>query len=162
MAKKLEMPRKAEKQFQELKARFKITRREFLDYYNAVRKANKKLSTKTYKQKAFLPKSFTLNVGFIKTKKIFTQMSKNVSEVLQRGFTRKANKRVRENVYGNLVKQLGYDNAQIVLEKFNQLSDAEFKQYFENNYDLKPLMYYDQDEILNFIDVTLDKILSRF
>lgn len=162
MAKKMEMPRKVEKQFQELKARFRITKREFLDYYNAVRKANKKLGAKTYKQRAFLPKSFTTNVGFIKTKKIFNQMFKNVSEVLQRDFTKKSNKRVRKNVYGNLVNQLGYDSAQIVIDKFSQLSDAEFKQYFEVNYDLKPLMYYDQDEILNFIDITLDKILSRF
>ena len=120
IVRKNEMPRKAEKQYQELKSRFKVTRREFLDYYNAVRKANKKTSSKSYKERAFLPKTFSTKVGFIQTRKIFLNMSKNVTEVLSKDFLKEKNQEARNNVYANLNKLLGEENSKQIIEKFEE------------------------------------------
>lgn len=163
MAKKLQMPKKAEKQFQELRARFKITRREFLDYYNAVRKANKKLSGKNYRDQAFMSKKFSLKVGHIKNRGLFTIQKKKVKKVLEKSFTSALNEKLRNNVNNNLLVQFG-NNPKVysIIEKFNKLTDREFKFFFDENPDLSYLKYDSLTDIGDFLDITVENITSRF
>lgn len=162
MAKKLQMPKKAEKQFQELNTRFKITRREFLDYYNAVRKANKKVKTKTFQRKSLYIPSFTLNVGHIKNRKYFLEQKKRLKSVLDKDFLTKSNKEQREQLYHNLRKVLGYKNASKIINQLKELTDEQFKAFFKKNKDLSPLLYDSDAEIANFTDITTEKFISRF
>lgn len=162
MAKKIEMPKKAEKQFQELRAKFKITRREFLEYYNAVRKANKKLSGKNYKDKAFMSKKFSLKVGHIKNRGLFTIQKNKVKKVLDKDFATDLNSHIRNNINNNLLLQFG-DSQKVhdIIEKFNNLSDRQFKKFFDNNPDLNYLKYDSLTDIGDFLDITIENIKSR-
>lgn len=162
MAKKLQMPKKAEKQFQELNARFKITRREFLDYYNAVRKANRKVKTQSFTKKSLYIPSFTLNVGHIKNRKYFLEQKKRLKTVLNKEYLKKSNEKLREQLYNNLVNALGYENAMKIINKFNQLTDEQLKSFFKKNKDLSPLLYDSDSDIADFIDITTEKFMSRF
>lgn len=161
MAKKIKMPRKAEKQFKELNARFKITRREFLDYYNAVRKANRKLGSKSYKDKLFMSKKFSLNVGHIKNRGLFVIHRRKVKETLKKDFVSQVNRKVRENTYNNLLNLLA-GNASDVISKLESLTDRQFDKFFKDNPDLNFLKYDSLTDVGDFLDITLENIISRF
>lgn len=162
MAKKIEMPKKAEKQFQELRAKFKVTRREFLEYYNSVRKANKKVKSTSFRKKSLRTPSFTLNVGHIKTRKYFIQQKQRFKTILNRDYLTISNKKQRQQLYDNLRKVLGNKNANKIKTILDQLTDEQLKKFFADNEDLEKMMYDSEPDIAQFIDITVDDILSRF
>lgn len=162
MAKKIEMPKKAEKQFQELRAKFKITRREFLEYYNAVRKANKKVKSTSFQRKSLHTPHFTLNVGHIKNRKYFLEQKKRFKTILNRNYLIVSNKKQRQQLYDNLRKVLGNKNANKIKTILDQLTDEQFKRFFADNEDLEKMLYDSDPDIAQFIDITVDDILSRF
>lgn len=162
MAKKLQMPKKAEKQFQELKTRFKITRREFLEYYNDVRKANRKVKTQSFTKKSLYIPNFTLNVGHIKNRKYFLQQKKRFKNILNKEYLKTSNKKQREQLYNNLINVLGDENATKIINELDKLTDEQLKFFFQKNKDLSPLLYDSDSDIADFIDITTENIISRF
>ena len=72
-------------------------------------------------------------------------------------------KKLRKNVNNNLLVQFG-NNPKVygIIEKFNNLTDREFKIFFDENPDLSYLKYDSLTDIGDFLDITIENITSRF
>ena len=158
---KIEMPKKAQKQYEQLSKLFKISKREFLDYYENVRKANRKTSRKKFKQRAIYHPKYSLTVNYIKTRADFLRYRKSVKKVLERDYTKSINKTMRERAYDNIRKVLGRENAKPVIERLEQLSDAEYVEFFKENEDIESIGYDSDQSLFDFIDITKEKFLNR-
>lgn len=158
---KIEMPKKAQKQYEQLSKLFKISKREFLDYYKNVRKANRKTSTKQFKQKAIYQPKYSLTVNYIKTREDFLRYRKSVKKVLDRDYKQNINKTMRERAYDNIRKVLGRENAKPVIERLKELTDEEYVQFFKDNEDIESIGYDSDQTLFDFIDITKEKFLNR-
>lgn len=158
---KIELPKKAQKQYDKLKKLFKISKREFLEYYKNVRKANKKTARKQFKQKTIYQPKYSLTVNYIKTREDFLQYRRSVKRVLQRGYTQDINKEMRNRAYQNIRNVLGRENAKPVIERLKQLTDEEYVEFFKENEDIESIGYDSDQTLFDFIDITKEKFLNR-
>lgn len=133
---------KMERQFQELKKRFNLTRAEFEEYYKGIRKANIKGQRLKKQPDALRTVKYSLEVHHIKTRQEFTRYSKSVQSTLQRSYKKRTNIAQRERLYGNI--SILYGNSEVantLIALLNSMSDSELLQFLRENKDLEPLAY---------------------
>lgn len=156
--------RKMEQQFQYLRKRFKLTRAEFTEYYQNIRKANKKAQNlKRYGNALYRP-HYSTEVTGIRTRQEFTLRQKSLRTVLAKNFRTIKNYELRQRLYANLFYAYGAE-AQTVINELETLSDAEISEFFDENDDLE-FAFYDSDQndvsmYLSTLGMTLDKWHNR-
>lgn len=156
---------KFEKQWRQIKKkRIRITKREFKQYYELVRKANKKLSSNYYMQKAFDTRKFTYSISHITTTSEFKKRMARVTEVLGRGYRKKSNLAIRQRLYSNLENVFDTAGASRLVTLFEQLADNELLEFFKENPDIERIAYESEeglDRYVELVGMTLDKISNR-
>lgn len=156
--------RKMEQQFKELRSRFRITRTEFAQYYNDIRRANKKgQNLKRYEGALYIPK-YSLSVASIRTRSDFTARVKSVENVLAKGYRQRVNTVLRNRFFANLSYAYGRD-ADAVINIFMTMSDAQMEQWLRQNKDIE-IAYYDSDaqavaQYLNTIGMSATAFIKR-
>jgi hypothetical protein len=148
------------RQYKELQAKFSITKSEFHQYYDDIRKSRKKSSRlKKSDTSIYLPK-YSLSVANIKTRSDFTKRVSSVSNFLMPSYVKTKNKITRQHLYDELTKYYGYDANEIIYD-LSLLSDTQYIQFFKDNEDLTAFMYYPKEEYLELIDESIEKFTSR-
>ena len=156
--------KKMEKQFQELRKRFKLTRSEFAEYYTNIRKANKKAQNlKRYGNALYRP-HYTTEVTGIRTRQEFALRQKSLKTVLSKQFRSVQNYELRQRLYANLFYTYGAE-AQNVINELETLTDTQIKNFFDENDDIE-FAFYDSDQnsvamSLNTIGMTLTSWHNR-
>lgn len=159
---KIVLTKRGEKQLEYLQKKgVKVSRREFKDYYDNLRKANKKLTSKNFRETALKANPYTLSVKRIKDRKDFLKARKNVNNVLQRDYKKRLNESMREQLYKNLRKELGARNAKPIIDKLKEMTDKELLEFFRVNDDLESILYDSDNSILQYIDMTQEKFKHR-
>lgn len=162
---------KMERQYQELRKRFRLTRAEFAEYYQNVRKANIKGQRMKKQPDALKTVKYSLEVAHIRTRQEFTNYRKSVGRVLERGYKQRSNLVVRQRLYSNL--SLIYSDSDdglslsysYLVDLLNLMTDAELQQFLKDNKDIQPIAY-DSDPIAiiayaETIGLTIDKFANR-
>lgn len=161
MGKKIKLTKKAAKQFEQVRKKFKITKREFADFYNNVRKANKKTSTATFKEKAIYQPKYSYNISKLVDRQTFLNYNASVKKVLNRGYTRNMNNEMRERCYNNIREVVGRENAAPIIENLKRLTNEQYVQFFRENKDIESIGYDSDQTLFDFIDMTQEKFLIR-
>ena len=148
---KIKLSYKAEKQFQSLKKKIKITRREFSDFYEGIRKANRKaqrLQAKVEKgdknATALRNVEFSLNrtADRISSREDFLMYRRAVNRVLKRDWRTTENLRQRERTNNNLEEVFGENPRTEALQDYlNGLSDSDYNEFWNDNKELKKLRW---------------------
>lgn len=152
---------KKEKQYNELKKRFNITPQEFLNYYNNVRKANKKGAKLKKQSNALYGIKFSTEIKHIKNRKDFEKYTISLNNVLQENYRTEMNKKYKSVLYDNLKKMFGTKGANYLSDKLNRFSDVELKEFFDDNDDLTILLYDSDTQIGNFVDYKVSNFSKR-
>lgn len=158
---------KMERQYQELRKRFRLTRAEFAEYYQNVRKANVKGQRLKKQADALITVNYSLEVHHILTRAEFTKYKKSVNKVLERDYRKRSNLMIRERLYNNLGVIYTYDADKLnnLIGLLNLMTDAELQQFLKENKDIQPVAY-DSDPIaliayFETIGLTIEKFSNR-
>lgn len=156
---------KFEKQWKQIKKkRIRITKREFKQYYELVRKANRKLSSSYYTRQAFDTRKFSYSISHITSTSEFKKRFAKITEVLGRGYRKKSNLAIRQRMYSNLESVFDIAGASRLITLFEQLADNELLEFFKENPDIERIAYESDEGLDRYIDLvgmTLDKISNR-
>lgn len=149
--KKIKLSYKAEAQFQKLSKKIKISRKEFSEFYEGIRKANRKAQRLQNKVEKGDKNATTLrNVEFslnrtadrITTREEFLMYRKAVNRVLKRNWRTTENLRQRERTNENLEEVFGESpRTESFQDYLNSLSDAEYSEFWNQNKELKNLRW---------------------
>lgn len=172
--KKIKLSYKAEAQFQKLNKKIKISRKEFSEFYEGIRKANRKvqrLEAKVAKgdknATALRDVEFSLNrtADRITTREEFLMYRKAVNRVLKRNWRTAENLRQRERANDNLEEVFGdTPTTESFKDYLNNLSDAEYNEFWEENKELKRLRWGSPakaKKAANFLGETSSKFEER-
>ena len=162
MASGVKLTRGQEKQYQARREKFKLTRAEFLRYWQDVRRANRK--GKRLREKSntlYVPRYTTKFDEVITSRREFTKHRKSIEKVLSKNYQREMNYDLRQRYYTNLRRALG-PRAESLVRQFKTLNNAQFKQFIDENEDLESLVYESQaSKIIDFLDITVETIKKR-
>lgn len=162
MASRVKLTRGQEKQYQAMREKFKLTRAEFLQYWQDVRRANRK--GKRLREKSntlYVPRYTTKFDEVITSRREFTKHRKSIDKVLSKNYQREMNYDLRHRYYTNLRRALG-PRAESLIRQFKSLNNAQFKQFIDENEDLESLIYESQaSKIIDFLDITVETIKKR-
>ena len=162
MAKRIQLTKRGEKQYEYLQKKgIKLTRREFKDYYDNLRKANKKLTSKAFRKTALKANPYTLSVSRIRSREDFLKARRNVNTVLRRDYKKRLNEAMRNQLYKNIRKELGARNAKEIIDKLKDMTDDELLEFFRANDDLESILYDSDNPIMQYIDMTVEKFNNR-
>lgn len=151
-------------QFETLSKRFSLTKEESDAYYSMVRKARKKAQDmKRRGTTALHIPLYSLRIDKIRTRERFELRLGHIEAFLRRDYTKESNIYIRQNYYERLEEYFSeYRNeAQLIIAKLKEMSDKEFKNFFERA-DINLYIFYEQDfEIYyDMLGMTIDKYLS--
>jgi len=152
---------KREKQYKELRKRFKITKKEFNEYYDNLRKANRKGQRMKKQGNALYTVKFSTEINHIKTREDFKRYRKSIKSVLDTKYRYKMNIKYREILRDNLIKLFGYKGGNYINDKFKKMSDKELKKFFDENDDIQLILYDSDTQIGNFLDYTVNSFEDR-
>lgn len=166
MPKKLNLTPKAERQYQQLRNRFNITRREWQQYYNDIRRANAK-GRRLEKQRdtAYTPK-FSTRTTRLNTRADFLKHRRAVNRVLLRDYRKQVNEQVRNNFIKNTQNYFGSTrDAQNLILRLKALNDRQLTELYNSNRELGTIIY-DSDPVkiavaMRTLDLSIDEILLR-
>lgn len=151
-------------QYETLSKRFSLTKEESDLYYNAVRKARKKAQDmKRRGSNALHIPLYSLRIDSIQTRDNFENRFENITHFLSKDFTKSSNREIRENYYKqieNYYSEYKYE-AQLIIAKLKEMSDKEFKDFFERA-DINLYIFYEQDfeTYYDMLGMSIDKYLS--
>lgn len=158
----IELTKLGEKQLTYLhKKGVKITRAEFKEYYDSVRKANKKLGSKQFKNTALKANLYTLSVKRITDRKEFLSNRRRVKNVLNRDYKKKLNASMREQLYKNIRRDLGIRNSKPIIDLLKEMKDETIIKFFNVNRDIESMLYDSNNPISQFIDLTTEQFNNR-
>ena len=160
---KVKLTRGQEKQFQAVRANFYITRREFLEFWTDVRKANRKGRRMRNEGALYAPEFSTRLEVVLTSRDVFKERRESVAKVLKRSYRRSASYQIRERFYNNLREIFGTAEGNRLARDFRSMSDAEFSRWLDENEDLKPIVYNSKtSQYAYFIGLTAENIKKRF
>lgn len=166
MPRKLNLTPKAERQYQEVRKRFNITRREWQQYYNDIRRANAKgRRLERQGDSAYIPK-FSTKTTRLRTRADFSKHRRAVNNVLQRDYRERVNERVRGNFIKNAQNYFGNTReAQNLILRIKALNDRQLTELYNSNKELGTIIY-DSDPVkidaaMRTLDLTVEEILLR-
>lgn len=156
---------KFEKQWRQIKKkRIRITKREFKEYYQNVRKANRKLGAKNFKDKSLDKRKLSYGVWQITSLKDFRRAQTRVNKILTRDYLKQNNERLRQQFYYNLEYLYNDENAYMLQDLYSQLTDNELVKFMQENPDIERLQYASKEsleEYVELIGLTSEKIADR-
>lgn len=171
MAPRVKLSKKQQAEYDILKKRFRITKREYKEYYDEVRKANRKLQALNRKNRLLVPQAkYTTNIEMIKSRKMFNQRRQKFSNVLKRNFARERNMEARKNfiksVYRVYSKSMTPEEFQEIVQTVNQMTDSQLADFINNNPELykyfqKYVEYVILENISTYGEIDKSAILSR-
>ena len=153
-----------DKQWKQIKKKgIRISKTVFRQYYEDVRKANRKLGAKTYKSKTLDTRRFSYAISHIKTTSEFKKRMKTVQSVLTRGYRVKHNLEIR-NILNDRITEIFEGSGEILKQQFAQLTDNELLEFMQENPDVNQLQYLYGELLENYISLiglTAEKISGR-
>ena len=149
--------RKIDRQWWDIRSMFgyRISKKRSDEYYKNLRKANRKLSR--ISQDTDLLKNIRLGYGvtWMKSVKDFERAERRVSRILDRNYKKQANLEVRKRFYENLLDTFGSNEyTQEIIEKFEVMTDTEFKEFFEKYPDLELFKWGSPKELIEYVELT--------
>ena len=151
-------------QYETLSKRFSLTKEESDLYYYTVRKARKKAQDmKRRGTTALHIPLYSLRIDKIGTREEFQARFENIRYFLSKDFTKSSNRTIRENYYKqieNYYSEYRYE-AQLIIAKLKEMSDKEFKDFFDKA-DINLYIFYEQDFEMYYdmLGMSIDKYLS--
>lgn len=138
---RIKLSKKQQAEYDILKKRFRISLKEYKEYYDEVRKANKKLTQLNRKGKLLVPRSkYTTKVEGIKTKQQFKSRLTNIKKVLKRDFRQNVNFNARKNfvksIYQVYRNSLTQKEMKELITLVNEMSDTQLLDFIDNNPEL--------------------------
>ena len=152
---------KRQRQYNELRNRFKISKEEFDEYYDNLRKANRKGQRMKRQGNALYSVKYSYKINHIKTREDFERYSKSIENVLDTKYRYKMNIKYREILHNNLIRLFGYKGGNYINDKLKKMSDEELKKFFDDNDDIQLLLYDSDTQIGNFLDYTVNSFEDR-
>lgn len=166
MPKKLNLTPKAEKQYQQLRNRFNITRREWQQYYNDLRRANAKGRRLEKQGNTPYTPNFSTKITRLNTRTDFLKHRRAVKRVLERNYRQDITEQVRNNFIKNARNYFGMSReAENLILKLKSLNGEQLTALYNSNKELGVIIY-DSDPIkiagaMRTLDITIDEILLR-
>lgn len=143
--------RKIEKQWWDIRAKFnyRVSKREFMEYYELVRKAQRKLNRIKADEDLLWRNRVPLGVSGFQSVAQFKAQFKRVKNILKRDYKRQVSLDIRDRLYNNLRYQFGENEyTDQLVEEFKNMTDAEFNEFFKRNRELDRLRYDSDQEAL--------------
>lgn len=157
-AKKVGLSKNQYIEYNKIKSNFNISIKEYKSLYRYIRNANKKheeLNALEEKGEVFINPKFSTDLSRIKSKEMYEKRIKFVKKFLKKDSIKVFNREVRNNLYETLQNYFG-DDAQVLIEKFESMTDNEYYQFFAENKELERLGYDSNSyELLNYLDQNL-------
>lgn len=129
----------------------KITRREFLDYYNESRKARRKVQRLQRAGELSGTRGYALstNVGFIRSRQEFLYRRKKIREQLRPDYRKRVEKREKERAEENILELFGKTDVAIRLIRYiRKMSLKKLNAYLDQNRHLMFIKYESDPEKL--------------
>lgn len=147
--------RKIEKQWWDIRAKFnyRVSKREFAEYYELVRKAQRKLNRIKADEDLLWRNRVPLSVSGFQSVAQFKAQFRRVKNILRRDYKKQVSYEIRDRLYSNLRYQFG-DNAETdqLIEEFKNMTDTEFNEFFKRNRELDRLRYdSDQEKLRQYL-----------
>lgn len=171
MAQGVKLSKKQQAEFDILKKRFRITKREYKEYYDEVRKANRKLQALNRKNRLLVSQAkYTTSIEMIKTRAMFNKRRQKFENVLRRNFAKERNLEARKNfiksIYRVYSKSMTPNEFQDIVQTVNQMTDSQLADFINNNPELykyfqKYVEYVVLDNIATYGEIDKSAILSR-
>lgn len=146
------------------KKKIRITKREFKEYYQNVRKANRKIGAKRFKEKSLDKRRLSYGVWQISNLRDFRNAQMRVSKILSRDYMKRNNERLRQQFYYNLEYLYNSENAYMLQDLFSQLDDNKLVKFMQENPDIDRMQYASKEgleEYIELIGLTSEKIVDR-
>lgn len=162
-AKKVGLTKNQYIEYNKIKENFDISIKDYKSLYNDIRKANRKhqkLKSLEEAGEVFINPKFSTDLSRIKSKEMYENRKKFLKKILSKDSIKVFNRDVRNNLYNTLENYFG-DDAKILIDKFEKMSDSEYYQFFKENNDIERLGYDSNSyELLNYLDQNLEKFKS--
>lgn len=164
MAQKKKKPNLFERQYKTVSRRFDVTREEFREYYDELRRANKKGSRirREVKGKLYVPE-FSYTTAALRTREDFEHYLQAVKQVNAVDYLQKVNLRIRKQMRINLKQEFGQYTGESMFRELDKLSDKDLNNFLSAkiNSDWQTVAYDSKTQILDFIDLSLADLKSR-
>lgn len=140
----VKLTKKQQAEYDILRERFRISKKAYKEYYDEVRKANRKLRDLNRKGKLITNYgAYTTKIDSIKTRSDFNKRMSKIRKIRQRDFRKEYNKYRRETFKKSFYDVFSSDNlTQQEIDELNklvdELGDDEIKSFIDNNPELLP------------------------
>ena len=156
---------KFDKQWEQIKKKkIKITKREFREYYDNVRKANRKIGGKNFRDKSLDKRRLSNSVWRITNLQEFRYAQSRVSRILKRDYVKQNNERLRKQFLYNLEYIFDNESAYMLQNLFSQLKDNELVKFMQENPDIERIQYGSLEDLAEYVELiglTSEKIANR-
>ena len=175
MARKIIFTKKQAAQYAKLEKKFTISKREFLNFYEDLRKANRKVqrlkslsksgreSASALREVEYSTSTKALSSNIV-TREDFLKYRRSVRNVLKREWRTSENLRIRERTNTNLREIFEGTKVNSFIDYLNNLSDSETDSFWKANEDIKRLRWASPEKAkkaAKFLAETADKFEER-
>lgn len=156
---------KLEKQYKQIQKRgIKISKNEFITYFNLLRKANRKGQRLKRQPEVVTLRSIEYSTERLPTsREEFLKYRRSINAVLKRDWRKRANEKQRERTNKNLRELYGKDATKII-RRLNKMTDKQYEEFFKNNKDLTTIRWGSPDDavqVKKLLDLTANKFMER-
>ena len=147
--------RKIEQQWWDIRAKFgyRISKKEFYEFYKDIRKANRKLARLNKNDELIIRRELSTGVSRYRTVAEFRVQQKKVARILLRSYKHFINRKDREHLYENLYGVFGKDEYTYrIVKEFENMIDTEFKRFFEKYPHLERLIYDSLKTLIQYLE----------
>ncbi len=152
-----------DKQWAEVKKSTNLSKKEFREWYENVRRANRKTSRMRRSGRALYAPKFSTSIKGMSTH-AFRVGIKKFRSVLERGYRVTTNKDIRNRFNRNIKFIFGGRATSRIRERLGELNDEQFFTWIEENPDLEKIAYDSENGALDYselADIELGTIESR-
>ena len=124
-----------EQQWREIRGKFNIRKYEFREWYDSIRRANKKTARLRKQGSTLKAPKLSTQTTYIRNRKDFTKSLKKIKNILRRDYRETSGTIARGQFYKNLRKIFGRKDANILIDEFDELSQEQLKFFIDENPD---------------------------
>lgn len=157
----IKLTKQQEKQYKMLNSKFKISKREYVNFYNDIRKARRKTTRLQKEGGTIKTPKYATGLRYLKSREDFLKVRKNVKRLLSRDYKKKSNAQQRKQLKDNIYAYFSKEDAKKIWDEFEKMTDDELIEFFNNNDDIDRIMYDSKTDLLDIIGETANKMLTR-
>lgn len=159
-----ELTKKQTFQYKRLSRKFKISEREYKEYYDMLRKSRRKSMRMARDDSSLFVPHYSYKIeNILNTRKDFLDKRRSVRQFLKNDYKKRQNLKSRANIKRNLMKTFENDvRTKKVIGQFMKLSDKQLNQFLMENPDIQKIAYDSQGIYRRFLSINLLTFINRW